>query len=618
MYSRRYTPLDVPGLFDTDPVLDETIDNQLIQWDTATGQWIYITSAQLAPTIDHNLLNNLDWSDAGHVINDHILPNQDTTRNLGSASFRFGTGYFAIGVATDLIQGTGLTLSSTGSISLTPTTVVNFNADSQFNTNDLINVGDYTSTNGGITLTNGTLDVGGISTLGYTNVSTLAIPYDQGIGGAGQIVLGASGLSDATIGWDSSGYLDIQSADTRFSGTIAIPTTADADTGVIEQPGGTRFIHTFGTNNLFIGSGAGTFGLTVADSTDNVALGQGTLLSLTTGSFNFALGSDVLRSNSSADSNVGIGRRALYSCTTGPSNMAIGTSALRLMSGATGRFNVAIGTQSLERLTSGTNQLNCAIGYQSGRVYGVAGTNLTDSQDGVYIGAYTSASANSADNQIVIGAYAIGKGDDTVVIGSDGSGSGTAIKDNYLTGTVHCDAGDINGTLDVSGVTTLSDDLIFDGAGKGLSYGSLYTDNTAIAVTPNIDTDTVVDGANALTAGLSNRTTITDPYIEIDEPGVYLVNWSLSLAFNANPGAVQQLEGMIMVDPNTGTYARNSDGTAHRSIGNNTDEGNMGGTALIDAGQDYRIALGVRNDTAGAKQLNINHYNLTVTQIGGT
>lgn len=55
--------------------------------------------------LDHDLLNNLEWSAAGHTIDADIMPDASGTRDLGSAAVRFDNGYFnSIHVTEDSIQ----------------------------------------------------------------------------------------------------------------------------------------------------------------------------------------------------------------------------------------------------------------------------------------------------------------------------------------------------------------------------------------------------------------------------------------------------------------------------------------------------------------------------------
>lgn len=109
--------------------------------------------------------------------------------------------------------------------------------------------------------------------------------------------------------------------------------------------------------------------------------------------------------------------------TTARSNVLIGTGAGRVSDVVTD--NVYIGANAAKLVKGGASNGNISIG--SG-----AGGNAIDLQNSILIG-YQARSANNANdrNSIVIGAFAIGAGDDTVVIGDN------AITDTYLKGAIH-------------------------------------------------------------------------------------------------------------------------------------------------------------------------------------
>jgi hypothetical protein len=155
-------------------------------------------------------------------------------------------------------------------------------------------------------------------------------------------------------------------------GNLNFATATAANPGIIEVNDG-RFLHTYGTRNLFAGIGAGNFTLT---GTDNLSLGQDTLPALTTGSYNLALGYNALKANTTGvvnlaigrlsltanvdgNYNVGVGDQALEANTSGSSNVAVGYQALE--GGTTGSFNLAVGRGSLKAINTGSN--NLALGY---------------------------------------------------------------------------------------------------------------------------------------------------------------------------------------------------------------------------------------------------------------
>ena len=116
-----------------------------------------------------------------------------------------------------------------------------------------------------------------------------------------------------------------------------------------------------GTNNLFIGSGAGS---SLTTGTDNLAIGLNALFSNTTGTYNVAIGEAALYANIVGQYNVAIGYKALTSNNV-TGNVAIGVEALELNVG--GDYNTAIGMQALKTAAQGDQ--NTAIGFQAMVLY---------------------------------------------------------------------------------------------------------------------------------------------------------------------------------------------------------------------------------------------------------
>ena len=105
---------------------------------------------------------------------------------------------------------------------------------------------------------------------------------------------------------------------------VNLPTTTSATEGVIAQ-NGTPLLHTFGTNTLFVGAGAGNFTTT---GSFNTGAGVNALTSNTTGYANTALGGEALNANTIGSYNLASGVNALLLNTEGNSNTATGTFAL--------------------------------------------------------------------------------------------------------------------------------------------------------------------------------------------------------------------------------------------------------------------------------------------------
>ena len=172
--------------------------------------------------------------------------------------------------------------------------------------------------------------------------------------------------------------------------------------------------------------------------THNVGVGNNALVNNTTGNNNVAIGDYSLISNTTASNNTAFGYQAGYSNTTGANNTAMGYQAG--YSNTTGSPNVYVGYQAGYSNQSGTNNVfigrisgfyatgvyNTVVGDNAGGALTTGGSNtilgplsggsLTTGSNNVYVG-YTTASAGSVSNEIVVGYSITGKGANTAFIG---------------------------------------------------------------------------------------------------------------------------------------------------------------------------------------------------------
>jgi len=223
-----------------------------------------------------------------------------------------------------------------------------------------------------------------------------------------------------------------------------LPVTSGTTPYGIIYKDGNRFIHDFnyGNNGTVTTAGGNTF---VGINAGNLMMGS-TATSASQASYNTGIGYQSLYLNTTGYSNTANGYYSLYSNTTGNYNTANGVSSLRsnttgyqntangyqsLRSNTTGYYNTANGAYSLYSNTTG-NQ-NTALGVNSGRYIADGTTGRSTGNNGLYLGYNSMASADGTNNEIVIGAGAIGNGSNTVTIGN------SSITDNYFKGKVHAD-----------------------------------------------------------------------------------------------------------------------------------------------------------------------------------
>ena len=269
--------------------------------------------------------------------------------------------------------------------------------------NNKIVLGDFTLDNGSLNLTSGNV----VLTSGDVSLT--------------------SGDVELTVG-----DVNLTNGDVNLTlGNITLPNTAATPTGMI-MFGGTavanRFIHNFGTDNTFLGAGAGNVTLTTA--LNNTGVGPGVLDALTDGDNNTAMGKNALTGVSSGACNSAFGMDALTGITTGDQNTGHGFNSLASLT--TGSNNQALGYQSLSVLATGG--YNLAAGDGSGVNYsGAESSNLLLLNDGV----------NGESNKIRIGTAGTGSGQQDrcyiagiygVTVG--GTNSAVLIDNGHMLGTV--------------------------------------------------------------------------------------------------------------------------------------------------------------------------------------
>ena len=160
-------------------------------------------------------------------------------------------------------------------------------------------------------------------------------------------------------------------------------------------------------NGVTVGRGAGGF-------FSNTAAGFQALQNNTTGSENTASGGSALRDNTTGSENTATGRSALLNNTTGSENTASGRSAL--LYNTEGIGNTAAGFQAFFGNTTGNN--NAAYGYRAGRYAGSGTVANETSNNSLYLGYLTRASASGNTNEVVIGYNVVGAGSNTSTIGN--------------------------------------------------------------------------------------------------------------------------------------------------------------------------------------------------------
>ena len=211
--------------------------------------------------------------------------------------------------------------------------------------------------------------------------------YDQN-GALGQF----QGFNNSTHEYRINNIASGGSINFMLAGASKFQVRADGDVNIAGslRKGGVRFLHTFGTDNTFLGVNAGN--VTMSGGW-NTAVGNSALGVNSAGFTNAAFGAYAMQSNTTGAENTAAGGFALQNNTTGNENTA--TGELALAGNATGSQNTANGRQALASNTSGSDNtasgvyalLGNTIGSNNVGVGYDAGLNGTTGSNNIYLGA---------------------------------------------------------------------------------------------------------------------------------------------------------------------------------------------------------------------------------------
>lgn len=212
----------------------------------------------------------------------------------------------------------------------------------------------------------------------------------------------ASSTASAIVARDASQNFTTNSitllANAVVNGNINMATTTSSTVGPMNR-GGNRWLHDYGTDNIWVGTNAGNFTLTANQCQ---GIGLNTLINLASGAGNTAIGSYSLISLTAGSANIAIGMSASAGALTASQTVAIGAGALQanLVSD-----NTAIGYFAMNISTSGGS--NTALGCQ-------AGPNLTTGSSNIFIGKNSGQTLSTGSNNIYIGISATSSSDANV------------------------------------------------------------------------------------------------------------------------------------------------------------------------------------------------------------
>ena len=428
------------------------------------------------------------------------------------------------------------------------------------------------------------------------SVSSDAKTYDVTVHRGGEIILdGGAGTSTLAVGlriannfqanrattsyglqiyYDSFVYTaDIQLSDGStimdYAQGFGINfTTAIAQAGMIGI-NNTRFLHTYGTNNLFIGRDAGNFTLT---QTRNIGIGALVLDALTDGEDNLGIGHTALTANQSGDNNVALGSFALAANVSGTGNMGIGTNALT--SNIVGVRNVAVGVGAL---AANDGDSNVGIGNQ-------AGFAITSGDNNLAIGAYALLNHTTGNANVGVGTNVLNK--NTTAFGNVGVGTNAGYWNQ---------AGERN---------------VFIGHNAGQGTGNhnksrnVMIGNHAGQLTSTADNniligyqagDVLTTGDNNIIIGYDIDPSAADASNEINIGGVYFGDTSTGVAWLKNKLIFTQADGDEYIDSLADGYMDYRATTAHR-FGDGTNQLLISGAGVVMLEGTAKRWLAVRPD----------------------
>ena len=301
----------------------------------------------------------------------------------------------------------------------------------------------------------------------------------------------ALSLAQGGTGSTSKNFVDLTTAQTiagqkTFSGTTIFNSNITVSGLTIGLGGGTD------NTNAAFGNGAltsNTVGL------NNTAIGNAAL-TLNTGSYNTAIGSQVLPINTTGTNNTAMGYGALYNNVSGSSNSAIGDGALFYN---TGSNNIAVGSGANDKNTTGND--NTAIGFNALQ------PNTTGSKN-TAIGSGSRVATAALTNATAIGFGANVAASNTIQLGN------TDITNVKTTGTITAGAVTYPKVDGLAGQVLVTDGLgvptfrTLDGAGATLTNGKILVGNASnVATAVNISGDVSITNTGAATIADASITT---------------------------------------------------------------------------------------------------------------
>jgi hypothetical protein len=283
-----------------------------------------------------------------------------------------------------------------------------------------------------------------------------------------------SGVTAAWVGARISGL----SSDIAAGLTNWIVNAKAVKDYVAVTTGSTTFATDISVNSLRVGRGPG-------DSSTNTVLGFGAIAGNSGGGYLTAVGFAALNANVDGNNNTAIGSQSLYQNVNGFYLTALGDAAFRNLSGGSGSI---------------------AIGSDAARYYGSGVDALDANSNSVFLGYNTRAGADATNNEIVIGASAIGNGSNSTTIGTAATTLTRLYGVVWTNGGISAAGATFSSNVSIGATLTVSGNLIVDGTTTTINSTIISVDDKNI-VLADIDTpsDTAADGGGITLKGSSDK-----------------------------------------------------------------------------------------------------------------
>jgi len=287
--------------------------------------------------------------------------------------------------------------------------------------------------------------------------------------------------SSDNLGFAIGGTARAFMSNTQFNVAAKIVAT-ELDINGNADVSGTLTVGTFAPTNIAITSGTVKLDGDFPTGSRNVALGDEALQNVS-GSYNTAIGSEVLKDLSSGNNNTAVGRGAGENITTGIDNILIGSHAGGSLTDSD--YNTAIGMQALKADTLGsrsvavgraalynqnftyaTNAYNTAVGFN-------AGLALTTGQQNVFIGGVAGDAITTGSYNTAVGTSALS----SATTGAQNAAFGQAAGAFLTTGSYNTFIGDSSGLYLTTGGSNVA---LGQNALRGDTGGSTVSGITAI------------------------------------------------------------------------------------------------------------------------------------------